>query len=334
MPLPDYLRDAIDAELAVTDSAALARSAREMSDRYRRGDFAPLNTAADRAAYLAVRAPATYAACSRLFAELARRLRSPIRTLLDLGAGPGTASWAASQFFPLEHIGAVERDPQFIALGKRLAGGAGAPARVLADAAWLQADLRSLPTLEPHDLVVISYAAGELRDPMPLFASAWKLARAALLLIEPGTPRGFETILRAREWLIAQGGAGAPARVLAPCPHHNECPLAAVGDWCHFAVRLERTALHRRLKTAELGYEDEKFSYLVAAKDAVTPAAARIVRHPLKHAGHVQLTLCTPAGLQRPTVTKSQKELYRRARKAEWGDEWDTNGEGTAADER
>ncbi len=206
MPLPDYLRDAIDAELAVTDSAALARSAREMSDRYRRGDFAPLNTAADRAAYLAVRAPATYAACSRLFAELARRLRSPIRTLLDLGAGPGTASWAASQFFPLEHIGAVERDPQFIALGKRLAGGAGAPARVLADAAWLQADLRSLPTLEPHDLLVISYAAGELRDPMPLFASAWKLARAALLLIEPGTPRGFETILRAREWLIAQGG--------------------------------------------------------------------------------------------------------------------------------
>ena len=31
----------------------------------------------------------------------------------------------------------------------------------------------------------------------------------------------------------------------------------------------------------------------------------------------------TGSGLVRMTVTKSQKENYRRARKAEWGDTWD-----------
>jgi ribosomal protein RSM22 (predicted rRNA methylase) len=36
----------------------------------------------------------------------------------------------------------------------------------------------------------------------------------------------------------------------------------------------------------------------------------------------VQLRLCTETGLVQITVTKSQKESYRRARKAEWGDTW------------
>jgi ribosomal protein RSM22 (predicted rRNA methylase) len=77
------------------------------------------------------------------------------------------------------------------------------------------------------------------------------------------------------------------------------------------------------LKQAELGYEDEKFSYVIGARVPARQAATRIVRHPLKHPGHVHLTLCTGEGLQRLTVTKSQKERYRRARKVDWGEEWD-----------
>jgi ribosomal protein RSM22 (predicted rRNA methylase) len=325
--LPDQLRAAIDAELAQIDSAALARSARQLSECYRRGDFAsaPLRTTADRAAYLAVRLPATYAACAYVFDELEKRMCATPRSMLDLGAGPGTAAWAAAQIFPLEQITLVERDPEFSELGKRLLSRC--THAVLSEAAWVQTDLRALPTIAPHDLVVLSYTAGELRDPIPLLSAAWKLARTALVVIEPGTPRGFETVLRARELLLQPAGEDARATIAAPCPHHNECPLAAAGDWCHFAVRLERTSEHRRLKGGELGYEDEKFSYVVAVKQPATPAATRIVRHPLKHSGHVQLTLCTPAGLQRRTVSKSRGETYRRARKAEWGEEWNEGNE-------
>jgi ribosomal protein RSM22 (predicted rRNA methylase) len=104
--------------------------------------------------------------------------------------------------------------------------------------------------------------------------------------------------------------------------------MAAAGDWCHFSQRMERTSLHRQLKGGELGHEDEKFSYLIAAKaDAVSadaaPIPARIVRHPGKHSGHVQLSLCTPqGGIETRTVTRSSKSIYKLARKAEWGDTW------------
>ncbi len=99
--------------------------------------------------------------------------------------------------------------------------------------------------------------------------------------------------------------------------------MAAAGDWCHFSQRLQRSAEHRRAKGGSLGYEDEKFSYFVAAKAAVELPRARIVRHPLKHKGHVQLVLCTPEGLRRQTVSKSQNEAYREARDARWGDGWE-----------
>ena len=98
--------------------------------------------------------------------------------------------------------------------------------------------------------------------------------------------------------------------------------MADTKDWCHFSARLERTSVHRRLKDASLGYEDEKFSYLIFSKSPVVAAEDRIIRHPRIHGGHVQLELCSPNGLQRITVGKSKKEAYRRARKVGWGDAW------------
>ena len=100
--------------------------------------------------------------------------------------------------------------------------------------------------------------------------------------------------------------------------------MSAAGDWCHFSQRVERTSQHRQLKGGSLGYEDEKFSYLVVARQNVAAWGARIVRHPGKHSGHVQLALCTPEGrLEARTVTRSSKQAYKLARKTEWGDAWD-----------
>ena len=93
-------------------------------------------------------------------------------------------------------------------------------------------------------------------------------------------------------------------------------------DWCHFAQRVERTSLHRRLKGGTLGHEDEKFSYVVAAKTPMATAAARIVRHPKKLSGHVQLTLCGDHGIETRNIARSSGEPYKMARRAEWGDAW------------
>ncbi len=94
----------------------------------------------------------------------------------------------------------------------------------------------------------------------------------------------------------------------------------AGGDWCHFAARVERSSLHRRLKGGSLGYEDEKFSYVAATKEPFSLPDSRILTHPERHSGHIILKLCTSEGVQHPTISKKMGPLYKQARKAEWGD--------------
>src|SRR5258708_26338555 len=97
---------------------------------------------------------------------------------------------------------------------------------------------------KPADLVVASYAAGEIAEgKLPRFAQLlWAATAGALVIIEPGTPTGYGRILRVRSELIAAG-----ARVAAPCPHERECPLHPP-DWCHFAQRLPRSRDHLHIK--------------------------------------------------------------------------------------
>lgn len=320
MRLPADLSHAIQEEIGKTDRAELAKAVAELTHSYRsERPSTAITTPAHRAAYLAVRVPATFAANHHVFAEL-RRLapEAEITSMLDLGAGPGTALYAAAEIFPeLARATMIDADRSLVELGRRLAQQSSHPA--IHAATWLQQDLNGSVRLEPYDLVVISYVLNELKKAAAekVVLQAWQCARQFLVVVEPGTMRGFGLVNGARSQLIAAG-----AHILAPCPHTLECPMAAAGDWCHFAQRVERTSLHRQLKAGALGHEDEKFSYVVAGRNQFPSAAARIVRHPQKHSGHVQLTLCTPQGLEKRTITKSQKEDYRRVRKAEWGGWW------------
>jgi ribosomal protein RSM22 (predicted rRNA methylase) len=357
--LPDAIERAIDREAATVPGKALARAAESLSARYREpagadADAGPAHALTDieRLAYAVVRAPATYAAVATVLAEL--RQRAPdlrVASLLDLGAGPGAATWAAlAQRGDLERATLIEQDRGFIDLGRRLIAeventpamaptAASAPARQIE---WRRVDLGassqshaqpqppsqspSQPQPQPHaqppsplpahDLVIVSYALGELRDRSALIARAWAATGQALIVIEPGTPHHFDGILAARDYLIHEG-----AVIVAPCPHASACPMAGV-DWCHMPARVERTSLHRRLKAGVLPYEDEKFSYVIAVRAPVSapPALARIVRRPEIQKGFVTLTLCTPEGLQRQGVPRSQREAFKRARKATWGD--------------
>ena len=106
----------------------------------------------------------------------------------------------------------------------------------------------------------------------------------------------------------------------------------AGGDWCHFAVRLDRSRAHRQSKHAALGWEDEKFAYVVAVRDAAllrARAEARVIRRPRKETGHVRLALCAAAGLT-DVVVPRRTANYRAARDASWGDAWPPKDVGTA----
>lgn len=283
------------------------------------GEFAagPLKSTVHRLAYLQVRMPATYAACHHVL-EKTREVLPEFEpaSLLDLGAGPGTASWAAVDVFPsLDSATLLERDAELASIGKALATDSDRIA--IEKANWITANLRSF-TPDPCDLIVLSFAVGELSssDASRLILKCWQAAKV-LVMVEPGTPKSFDRMATLRKELIAVG-----AKIAAPCPGEIECPMLAQKDWCHFAERVERTSAHRRLKGGSLGYEDEKFSYLAATRLPLTNRNARIVRHPQIHTGYVQLQLCATDALKQITVTKSRKEAYRAARKARWGDWW------------
>jgi ribosomal protein RSM22 (predicted rRNA methylase) len=319
--LPEELAEAIQHEAGRDDASSVARASQELTRSYKAGIYSrpPIQSAAHRAAYLMVRLPATYAANWRVLSEI-RRLAPTveIRSLLDLGAGPGTALFAAAEVFPeLQQATELEASDAWLKLGKQLAGAS--RRSVLRDAEWIRQDLLSKFDASPQDLVTISYALGELAAEATesLLDRAWKLAKQFLVIIEPGTPRGFSVIHRARTAMISAGG-----HILAPCPHSHACPMAGTRDWCHFAQRVERSSQHRKLKGAILGYEDEKFSYMIASRSSFSPVAARIVRHPQKHSGHVGLTLCGCQGLETKTVTRSNQQNYKLARQAQWGEAW------------
>src|ERR1700733_1424036 len=99
MELPPLLRRNVDRALSGVALADLTAAATRLSQRYRdesRDNGPHVRSKRDALAYIAVRLPATYAAVRASFAAVveARPDFAP-KTALDVGAGPGTALWAA-----------------------------------------------------------------------------------------------------------------------------------------------------------------------------------------------------------------------------------------------
>lgn len=322
MPLPSSLQLAINQAMVSFGIRQLTVGREELTERYREHSSRRqmIGTEAHRHAYVIARLPATFAAIQAVLHAVKERAPClDIRSVLDLGAGPGTGMWAACMSFPdVETVTLVEKDSSLAILGQRLTEGSEYAA--ICSANWEIGDLEQSLDLPPSDLVIFSYSIGEVADQerIRVIERGWKAAKQLLVIVEPGTPAGFERIRSIRRQLIEWG-----AHLIAPCPHHAACPMTG-GDWCHFSVRIERSSLHRRIKGGTLGHEDEKFSYVAATKIPFPLPQARILSHPLRHSGHLQLKLCTrEEGLQYPIISKKMGDVYKAARKAEWGDVWD-----------
>jgi len=298
--------------------AGLVAAVAAISTRYHAGidNAAPaLRTDLDREAYVAARMPATSAAVARALRLGDGDWTTSVHSLLDLGSGPGSALWAVADRCDLTTITALERDAGLIALGRALASDGPDP---LPQTNWVIGDLRALPALERHDLVVLSYASNELTaaDRSAVIARAWDLATVGLLIVEPGSHAGAAMITTARSQLLTVG-----ATIAAPCTHHAACPLADSTDWCHQRVRLSRSRLHRLAKDASRGFEDEPFAFLLALRSGAPTGGGRVIGSPRVTAAAVHLPLCTTAGYTETSIAR-RDAAYKRAKRAEWGDAW------------
>ncbi len=298
----------------------ISREREQLTKLYRGNDskmnLNSLSSEQQRLAYIASRLPATYAAISHTLVELARRSGGgeTISSLLDIGAGPGTALLASiGASLPLQRATMIERDPGFISIGKKLTEDL---AEV--DKKWICQDITQELKVASHDLVIASYSLNELKeqDRLKIMDKLWEYTNKFLVIIEPGKKIAFESLKQLRQSLLLKG-----AHLIAPCPHSNFCPLPE-NDWCHFSVRIERSSLHRKTKDATLNYEDEKFSYFIFSKDKFQGCHSRVLRRPFKGEGFIKIQLCTADGIELKTVTKKNKAQYVYSRKIEWSDEY------------
>lgn len=283
--------------LIKTPLPELIKAREALTHRYRTHQDKRMRSLAEKESYLLTRFPATFAVLTEVFAKIP----FPYASLLDIGSGPGTAALASHA----SAITCLEQDKTLLEWAKAL----------LPHADCRQADFRTA-LFSPHDLVVFSYSIGEIEDPLPIIKRAYAAAEKALLIVEPGTPHAYRNLMAIRSHLINEG-----AHIIAPCPHLNPCPLSGT-DWCHFSVRVNRSRIHKLLKGADLGYEDEKYCYLIVSK-APYEGGSRIIRPVEKHSGHLKMTLCTPTGIEEKTVTRSM-EGYSKIKKLEWGDAIDS----------
>ena len=333
--LPDDLTRALQALSEGHSRHSLARRAAAISTNYRSGGTSSTITTADDAlAYAFVRMPATFAAVAACLDALtkARADFSPA-SLIDVGAGPGTASWAAADTFAsLQHFALADTNEHLRTLATTLMR----KSQRLQRADYRGGSARAfLNGAGEADLVIASYMIGEIApdERGALAALMWQRTRDVLLIVEPGTPDGYERIIALRGHLIALG-----AHTVAPCPHDRECPLSTAHvpekwepvfrtghapeqrDWCHFSRRLPRSRDHKLLKDAEVPFEDEKFSYVALSRTPPARRAARVLARPSQSKAAITAKLCMEGGVSAVTIPRRDKNAFAGARRWRWGD--------------
>lgn len=314
--LPTELKAALEAKLEGFSRKEAAERAARISDGYRAGGTSgTIRSESDALAYALARMPATFAAVAASLNALTEIVPDfAPSSLLDVGAGPGTASWAAAEAFPsLNSFVLVDGNDAL----RRLALDLARDSARLQGSPYVPGDVRAqLAAVDEADLVIASYLIGELceADQGELAELMWAKTGNVLLVVEPGTPAGFARILSLRARLIASGG-----HVAVPCPHDLPCPLAPP-DWCHFSQRLPRLKAHKDIKGAELPFEDEKFAYVALSRVPAPSRRARVLAPPVAGKAEIVARLCTADGLTQTRVPRRDKAAYANARRWRWGD--------------
>jgi ribosomal protein RSM22 (predicted rRNA methylase) len=315
--LRNRLAKAIEAQLQKLPKKDAKESFAKLSQAYRSHNAERISASANHnlfISYLAGRMLSTFAVVEGVLNELIELGVQDLKSLVDLGAGPGTVAFAAADIFELETVHLFEKEQSFQSLAMELSQAAAVD--VVRNANWHMEDLKRRSVFPSADLLTASYSLGELEqgDALKVADGAFAAAQRALVIIEPGTPKGFELVRIIREHLLTKG-----AYVAAPCPHQKACPMQGK-DFCHFSKRLIREDFHRSIKGASLPYEDEKYAYVIFTKQPALSYEGRLIKKPLLRPGHVTLDICTDGRIERRVVSRSQKDIYKTTRKLEWGD--------------
>ena len=303
-----------------------------ISDKYmneERSAKTLLSSKEDVVAYSLFRMPATYAAISKVFEYMNEiyDFKNELFSMVDIGSGTGSSQWASLDYFDINDFYLLERDKNMIDLSKELFS-INVENDRFKNINFYQKDFLNLNDEEykslNKDLCITSYMINEFTSDKKedIINSLINLTGKVLVVIEPGTPEGFNNIKIVKKLAVEKG-----LKTIAPCVFYDgECNLPK-DEWCK--VRVERSKIQKYIKSGSLGYEDEKFSYIVLVKEELYNKIKRnnklrILRHPNISSGLVRLKVCDDTGkIFEDIITKKDKDLFKEIKKKRMGDSYE-----------
>lgn len=318
MKIPDLLEFAIEEEVKKYNIKDLKDIALNLSKRYmesKRTGETLLKNELDMVAYSVIRMPATYSAIRTAMEKVFEMYDLKIDSIFDVGSGTGSAEWAASELFDIGDIVCLEREKTMRDISKKYFS----YHDILKNVKFIEADILKENLDFKKDLSIMSYIINELDESDRLLAVEKVLdaTNKVLFIVEPGTPEGFNNIKMIKEYAQENG-----FYVLAPCTGNCRGCNLPEDDWCASSIRVQRSKTHKYLKDAEVGYEDEKFTYIAISKEKIENLkdGYRILRHPKIENGRVIVKVCKNGEISEKIITKKDKELFKTVKKKNIGD--------------
>ena len=321
MILPEELRNNIEEEASKFSIKDLKEISEQVSLNYRdksRAGKRIVTNEKEAIVYGLTRMPATYASIYQAIKYSIVDKNIDINNVLDVGSGTGAGEWVISELLHLNNIVCIEREVEMKNLAIRLMQ----TDNDLKSIKFISEDITNNNVIEDkYDLVLSSYCLNEIIEKQIVIDKLWNCTNKVLLLIEPGTPEGYKTLISVRDYLIFKGG-----NVIAPCMNNDKCKIDK-DDWCSFSVRVERSKLHKMLKQGESPFEDEKFFYMAIGKEQIinnnkeeksNENEFRILRHPNIGNSRITFKVCN-GEISEITLTKKHSE-YKSAKKLNNGD--------------
>ena len=305
MILPQWLQDKVNELYQDLNKKTLVETRESLTNRYKTKtgqNKSLIESKTDSMLYAISRMPATFSVVYTLVKDLVnQKLICDVESMLDVGSGTGAGYFALKELDDSLEIGLVERDRNMVEIFKKLTDG---------EVDVKLADASSLKAEKTADLVMTSYVLSEMTEDVRIqtFDNLASASNKYVLVIDTGTPKTYVDMMKLKDHALKSGW-----KVVAPCMA-DKCPLK--DDYCQFYARVERSSLHKLAKGGTLSYEDEKYFYLLFAKDDIQKLGERVIRRPVIKENNISLVLCTGDGVKTKTFTKKNKEEFKKAKKA------------------
>uniref|UniRef100_A0A8C6XDC8 Methyltransferase like 17 n=1 Tax=Naja naja TaxID=35670 RepID=A0A8C6XDC8_NAJNA len=270
--------------------------------------------------YMVSRMDANYAAVSRAFHEIQKRVPDfQPKTLLDFGSGTGAVSWAAHNIWgeSLKEYMNIDCSVHMLSLAEKLMRGISESQELCFPGVYF----RQASPVGPQMMFDLSVSAFSLND-LPTYAqriakvkNLWKKTNNFLVLVENGTKEGHQMLMEARDVILKVSHVFS-------CPHHLPCPRMLLDNPlpCNFLQQYEPLPL-----SWNPSHKTERFSFLILSRGSRKSMEPwpRITQPVLCRKRHIHVHLCCADGtLQHAIVTskKHNRDLYRCVWNSNCGD--------------